>query len=148
MVLTKGPFNGTYAEFPFDSEKEFGTKKHVWCKISVEGRTYSKNLLPNGQGGHWLHLKKEMLGAIGKSDGDTVYIQLEKDDTPRTIIIPDYLQCLLDNDPQSAKYFDKMTISAKIFWIDFMQEPKSDDAKVKRVNRFFEHLHEQFAGKD
>ena len=146
-VLIKGPFKGTYAEFPFDSVKEFGTKKHVWCKVKVEGLSYSMNLLPNGNGGHWLHLKKDIRDAIGKYEGDTVSIELEKDNTPRTVVIPDYLQWLLDDDPEMTKYFEKMPISGKKFWIGFIQEPKNDDTKVKRINRLFEYLQEHYKGK-
>lgn len=146
-VLIKGPFKGTYAEFPFDSAKEFGTKKHVWCKVNVEGTTYSMNLLPNGEGGHWLHLKKEIRDAAGKKEGDTVQIELEKDDTPRTVELPEYLVWLLEDDPEMAQFFNKLPISGKKFWVAHIQEPKNDDAKVKRINRLFEYLHEHYAHK-
>ncbi|MFV0268219.1 MAG: hypothetical protein ACK5HT_13920 [Draconibacterium sp.] len=36
-ILVKGPMNGVYAEFPFDSRQEFGTSKHIWSKVTVEG---------------------------------------------------------------------------------------------------------------
>lgn len=146
-VLVKGPFKGTYAEFPFDSAKEFGTKRHVWSKVTVDGLTYSMNLMPNGSGGHWLHLKKEIRDAIEKYEGDTVKIELEKDDRPRIVNVPEYLQWLLDDDPQMAKLFERMPISGKKFWIGFIEEPKNDDIKVRRINRLFEYLHEQYAGK-
>ena len=146
-TLIKGPFKGTYAEFPFDSAKEFGTRKHIWCKIKADGKAFSMNLMPNGNGGHWLHLKKEIRDAIGKYEGDTVQIELEKDDKPRIVAIPEYLQWLFDNDLQTAKYFERMPISGKKFWIQHIQEPKNDDVKVQRINRLFEYLHEQYAGK-
>jgi hypothetical protein len=147
-VLIKGPFNGMYAEFPFDSRKEFDTNKHVWCKVSIGGLSYLMNLLPNGIGGHWLHLKKEILAAIGKNEGDSVNIQLEKNDSPRNVEVPEYLQWLLDNDLQTTKYFKKMPISGKKFWINFIQEPKNDNTKVERINRFFEYLHKHYASKN
>ncbi len=146
-VLIKGPFKGTYAEFPFDSAKEFGTRKHVWCKIRVDGKTFQMNLLPNGKGGHWLHLKQEIRDAIKKYEGDVVKIELERDDRPRTVEIPEYLQWLFDNDPLMGKYFERMPISGKKFWVGFIQEPKNEDTKVQRINRLFEYLHEQYAGK-
>lgn len=143
----KGPFKGTYAEFPYDSVKEFGTKRHIWCKVEIEGHSCSMNLMPNGVGGHWLHFKKEIRDAIGKTEGDTVKIELEKDDRPRTVEIPEYLQWLLDDDPQMAKYFEKLPISGKKFWVGFIKEPKDDNTKVKRINRLFEYLHEHYAHK-
>jgi len=146
-VLIKGPIKGTYAEFPFDSVKEFGTRKHVWCNVNVGGKAYSMNLLPNGNGGHWLHLKKEIRIAIGKEEGDTVKIILEKDNSPREVQVPEYLQWLLDDDPVMKKYFNKLPISALKFWIGYIEEPKSDDTKVERINRFFEFLRKHYSGK-
>ncbi|MCY1721332.1 DUF1905 domain-containing protein [Prolixibacteraceae bacterium Z1-6] len=146
-VLINGPFKGVYAEFPFDSIAEFGTKKHVWWKVEVEGARYSMNLLPNGKGGHWIHLKKEILTAVGKQEGDNIKIQVERDTAPRTIKIPDYLQWLLDNDSEMANYFARMPVSAKKFWVGFIEEPKNDDIKVNRINRLFQFLIEQYAGK-
>lgn len=147
-VLMKGPLKGTYAEFPFDSVKEFGTKKHVWCNVTIEGKTWSMNLLPNGNGGHWLHLKKEIRDAIGKREGDTVKIELKQDNRPRPVEIPEYLQWLLDDDPQTAEYFRKLPISGKKFWIGHIEESKNDDTKVERINRLFQHLHQQYYTKN
>jgi hypothetical protein len=146
-VLVNGPFKGVYAEFPYDSVAEFGTKKHVWCKVKVEHKDYSMNLLPNGIGGHWIHLKKEILNELGKQEGDSVNIEIERSTQARKIDIPDYLQWLFDNDPQMAKYYERMPISGKKFWIQFIKEPKNDDTKAERINRFFEYLHKHYAGK-
>jgi len=139
--------NGTYAEFPFDSRKEFNTRKHVWCNINVDGRSYAMNLLPNGKGGHWLHLKKEIRDAINKKEGDEVAIELEQATRPQNIEIPDYLQWLLDNDEHMMKLFNKLHVSGKKFWIEHIEESKNEDTKVDRINRFFEYLHKHYTGK-
>jgi len=146
-VLIKGPMNGVYAEFPFDSRKEFGTNKHVWCTVIVEGKTFSMNLLPDGKNGHWLQLKKNIQEMIGKQEGDTVQIELVQNTQPRTVTVPDYLQWLLDDDPLMTKYFEKLTISAKKFWIANIEDTKNEDTKVDRINVFFEYLHRHYSGK-
>ncbi len=146
-ILIKGPLNGVFAEFPFDSRKEFNSRKHVWCKVQIEGKSYSMNLIPNGNGGHWLLLKKDIRDAIGKHEGDTVQIELERDLRPRNIKVPEYLQWLLDNDEQMMRYFEKLPFSGKKFWIAHIEESKNEDTKVERINRFFEFLHQHYAGK-
>ncbi|WP_319500878.1 YdeI/OmpD-associated family protein [uncultured Draconibacterium sp.] len=146
-TLINGPFKGVYAEFPFDSRKEFGTNRHVWCQVSIDDYVVSMNLLPNGKGGHWLHLKKEIRDKIGKREGDNVTIELQQALKPRTVEIPDYLQWLLDNDGDMQKYFNRLPISGKKFWIQHIEESKNDDTKVERVNRFFEFLHKHYAHK-
>jgi len=147
-VLIKGHQNGIFAEFPFDSVKDFGTRKPVWCKVTFDGKLYSRNLIPNGKGGHWLHVKKDIRTEIGKEEGDTVKITVEKDDSPKRVSVPDYLQWLLEEDPALMKYYHKLPWSAKKFWIGFIEEPKNDDTKVERINRFFEFLREQYSRKN
>ena len=142
-ILIYGPFKGIYAEFPFDSRKEFGTKRHVWCEVSFDGQSAFMNLLPNGKGGHWLHVKKEILDVIGKQEGDSVKIELQKSSQPRTVLIPEYLQWLLENDTEMGGYFQKLPISAKKFWIQHIEVSKNGDTKVARINKLFELLQKQ-----
>jgi hypothetical protein len=146
-VLFTGPMKGTYAEFPFDSVKLFGTRKPIPVKVTFNGKPYSMNMLPNGKGGHRMHVKKEIRDALGKKEGDSVKVTVVKDDSPKTVEIPGYLQWLLDNDQEMAAYFEKMPYSAKKFWIDFIEEPKNDDTKVDRINRMFRYLRQHYSGK-
>ena len=146
-VLLKGSFGGTYADFPYDSIKEFGSRKPVRVKATFDGYEYSMNLLPNGKGGHWLHLKKEIRQLIGKEEGDDVEVTIELDTTKPKIEIPEYLEWLLNEDTMMKKYFDKMPFSAKKFWIGFIEEPKNDDTKVDRINKLFDFLEKNYSGK-
>jgi len=147
-ILLNGPQKGVYAEFPFDSVKEFATRKPVRVKVEFEGKPYFMSLLPNGKGGHWLHVRKEIRGVIGKEEGDTIRVSVEKDNSPKTVEIPEYLQWLLDNDKIVMGYFTKLPFSAKKFWMEYIQEQKNDDMKVKRINRLFEYLRENYSGKN
>lgn len=146
-ILIKGPSSGVFAEFPFESAKEFGTRRTVRVKVEFEGKPYLMSLLPNGKGGHWLHVRKEIRTIIGKDEGDTIQVSVEKDNSPKTVEIPEYLQWLLDDDPILTKYFEKLTFSAKKFWIGYIEEPKNDNSKVQRINRLFEYLQEHYSGK-
>lgn len=146
-ILINGPQKAVYAEFPFDSIKEFGTRKPIRVKAEFEGKPYFMSLLPNGKGGHWLHVRKEIRTTVGKEEGDTISVVLEKDNSPKTVEIPEYLQWLLDDEPIMIKYFKKLPFSAKKFWISYIEEPKSDDTKIQRINRLFEYLREHYSGK-
>jgi len=70
-VLVKGTQNGVFAEFPFDSFLEFGTRKPVPVRITFDGYFVQMNLLPCGNNRHWIHVRKEIRTAIGKEEGDT-----------------------------------------------------------------------------
>jgi hypothetical protein len=146
-ILIKGPQLGVFAEFPFESAKIFGTRKAVRVKATIEGKMYRMSLLPHGNGTHWLHLRKEIRDAIGKEEGDTVSICIEKDETPPTIKVPEYLRWLLENEPEMMRKFNKLTWATKKFWVEFIEEPKSEESKVQRINRLFEILHDRDSGK-
>jgi len=145
-VLIKGAQNGVYADFPFDGVKEFGTRKPVPVKVLLEGKMFEMSLLPCGNGKHWLHIKKELRIAIGKDEGDTVNISLEKNNSLKAIEIPEYLQWLLENDGEMMKKFLKLPYSAKKFWIWHIEETKNEDTKVERINRLFDYLNENYSG--
>jgi hypothetical protein len=139
-ILIKGTQLGVFAEFPFESAKEFGTRKAVRVKATFDGKMFRMSLLPHGNGTHWLYLKKEIRDAIGKTEGDSVHIIVEKDENLPEIIIPEYLQWLLENDAGMKERFEKLPYSAKKFWTNYIDEPKSDDGKVLRVNQLFDFL--------
>jgi len=141
-ILINGPNLGVYAGVPFESAKIFGTRKAIRVKATFDGKMYRMSLLPHGNGTHWLHLRKEIRDAIGKEEGDTVSIVIEKDENPPKIEIPEYLEWLFENEPEMQKAFKKMSYSARKFWITFIEEPKTDDAKAKRVTRLFEFIME------
>lgn len=146
-ILINGPNKGVYAEFPFDSLEEFRSKKPIRVNVLLEEIPYSMSLLPSGKGGHWLHVRKEIRTAIGKEEGDSIQVLLEKDNSPKTVKIPEYLQWLLDNDPIMTKHYKRLPFSAKKFWVEYIEQAKNDDSKVNRVNRLFDHLLEHYSGK-
>ncbi len=139
-ILIKGTVLGLFAEFPFESAKEFGTRKAIRVKATIDGKMFRLSLLPHGNGTHWLQLKKEIYDSIGKTEGDSVHIVVEKDENPPEIIVPEYLQWLLENEPEKMKSFEKLTWSAKKFWIDYVNQPKNEDSKVERINHFLSVL--------
>ena len=146
-VLVKGAFNGTYAQFPFDSRKEFGTGRAVRVNVTFDGHPYNMNLLPNGDGGHWLHLKKEIRDVLGKQEGDDVDVTLVQDFSKPKIEIPEYLAWLLNEDNDMKKLFEKMSFSSRKFWVNFIEEPKNNKAKAERVAKLFEFLERNHSGK-
>ena len=140
-VLKKGPQAGVYADFPFDCQQIFFFFFAIPVKIEID-KKYSgeTSLLPCGNGKHWLHLKKDIRIIIGKSEGDTIKVVLEKNANPSVPAVPDYLQWLLEDDIALMKAFQKMPISARKFWLGYIEETKGEDAKVDKINRFFDFL--------
>ncbi len=139
-VLILGSQNGIFIEFPFDCFAEFGSRKSVRVKLTIEGEVYDRSLMPCGNGSHWIQLRKDMCMEIGKGEGDTVFVSLEKNDSPRTVVIPDYLQWLLDDEPYIKIAFQKLSFFNKNFWIQGIEETKNEETKIERINKLFDFL--------
>lgn len=144
--LVRGPLNSVYAEFPFDVKKEFGSRKAVRVKVTLDGQPFDLTLLPHAGHFHWLHLKKEIRLKIGKEEGDLVFVTVEKDESVRTVKIPDYLQWLLEDDPEMEKAFGKLSYFFKNFWVNHIEESKNEDTKVERINKLFDFLRQGRSG--
>lgn len=138
-VLIRGSM-GLFAEFPFDCQKEFGSRRAIRVKVTIKDKTFKMSLLPGGRTGHWLQFKKETRELIGKEEGDSVWISLEQDFEIPEIEIPEYLAWLLENEPEQKKLFDKLPVSARKFWVENIEETKNDETKVERINKMFEYL--------
>ena len=146
-ILINGPNLGVFAEFPFESAKIFGTRKSIRVKATFDGIMFRMSLLPHGNGTHWLHLKKEIRETIGKNEGDTVSVIIERDKNPPKVEIPEYLEWLFENEPEIRAAFQKMPLSARKYWLEFIKQPKSDETRANRINRLFEYLKKNYSGK-
>jgi hypothetical protein len=139
-VLVKNPQNFIFIEFPFDCFTEFNSRKSIRIKLTIEGKTYDRSLLPRGNNTHWIQLRKDICKEIGKWDGDTVFVSVEKDDSTWAVGIPDYLQWLLDDEPEMDSAFRKLSYFYKKFWISGIEETKNEETKVERINKLFDFL--------
>ena len=135
-----GPRGGYYIDFPYDVQKEFGTRKQVKVKVWYNGQPERKSLLPKGDGTHWLSVAQSVRMAIGKGDGDRVSVVLEQDLDPRTVELPEELEWLLDDDPAMKEVFLRQTYFTQKFFTDWLNQTKDPDTRVNRINRIFEWL--------
>lgn len=139
----KGPHGGIFIDFPFDAKEKFGKKGVIRIKVQFDHLSYRMSLLPRRIGSHYLHVRREIREALGKSEGDKVKIVIEADHDPPAVKLPEYLQWLLDDDPDMKRIFQDLSYSMKKQLVEYIEQPKTEDAKVHRVNRFFEILNDR-----
>jgi hypothetical protein len=133
----KGQQGGIFIDFPFNSLEIFGRTGVIRVKVWFDGLFYRLSLLPRSDGTHYFHIRKDIRSALGKSEGDSLKVVVESDNDLPELEIPDYLMWLLDDDPEMNAVFRKLSWSYKKQLIEYVKQPKTDDAKVHRINQFF-----------
>ncbi len=127
---------------PFDIESVFGIKNRVDIRGTVDTCPIERTLLPLGDGRHYLMMNAKILKAIKKKSGDEVYVEIEEQENTgyKEVELPDYFVLELDENPIAKAEYDLTNPSGKRNVLHLLTEPKSLEAKAKRVIKVLEIL--------
>ena len=130
----------------FDVEAIFGVKNRVDIRGTIDGQPFERTLLPLGDGRHYFMLNAKMMKAIRKKMGNQVYIEIEEEENTsyKEVELPDYFLMELEENPVAKEQYEFSNPSAKRWVAQFVTEPKSADAKAKRVLKALEVLERNY----
>jgi uncharacterized protein DUF1905/bacteriocin resistance YdeI/OmpD-like protein len=120
---------------PFDAGREYGTKARVQVRGTIDTVPYTGTLLPNGEGGHFMVVKKEIRDAIGKQSGDTVSVTMGLDSSPRSVSIPRDLKRAMEGVEGAKAAFNAMTYSHENAYVDWIEEAKREATRADRIKK-------------
>lgn len=130
---------GACIYFPYDVEKEFGTKGRVPVKATFDGVPYSGSLVKYGAPQHMLGILKAVREQIGKGPGDTVDVTIKKDESERTVDIPADFEKLLKKE-KVWPAFDKLSYTHKKEYVRWIMDAKRDETRANRITKSVEML--------
>ncbi len=93
--IEAGDRGGAFLFFPYDVEKEFGTRGRVPVTATIDGVSYRGSLIKYGAPQHMLGVEKAIRQQIQKEPGDRVEVVLKKDDEVREVEIPPAFKTLM-----------------------------------------------------
>ena len=93
--IIAGMGGGAGVLFPYDVEKEFGTKGSVPVQAIMDKVAYRGSLMNRGMSHHTLGVLKGVREQIGKGPGDTIDVVVWKDECERIVAIPAAFKALL-----------------------------------------------------
>jgi hypothetical protein len=92
--IEKGDGGGAYVYFPFDFQKEFGSKGNVPVKATFDGVPFTGSLINTGRPSICSVCSKAIRGQIGKDVADTIEVEVWKEED-RAVEIPADFEKLL-----------------------------------------------------
>ena len=125
--------------FPYDVEKEFGAKGRVPVKATFDGVPYTGSLIKYGNPQHMLGILKQIREQIGKGPGDTVQVELWKDEEQRTIDPPAELKAAMEKAGVMPK-FEHLSFSHRREYCRWISEAKKEETRSSRIEKTVEML--------
>lgn len=130
---------GAYVLFPYDTEKEFGVKGRVPIKAAFDGVVYTGSLLKCGPSQHMLGLLKSIREQIGKQPGDTISVELWKDEAERTVEVPAALEAAMKKEGVFDS-FEKLNYTHRKEYCRWITEAKKEETRTARLKKAIEML--------
>ena len=130
---------GAYVLFPYDVEKEFGTKARVPVQAHFDGISYLGSLTRCGASQHMLGILKSIREQLGKGPGDAIKVQLWKDDEIRTVDIPGEFAALLKREDLLST-FEKLSYTNRKEYCRWISEAKKPETRAARLEKSVDML--------
>ena len=131
--------NNTGIEVSEQILEQLGGGKKPLVVVKVNAYTYRSAVGKMGDR-FMISLSAENRKNAGVEGGDLVDIEIELDNTPRTIEIPDDFQTLLDLNLTAKLNFDKLAPSKRKAMIISINEAKTDETRNRRMDKAIESL--------
>ncbi len=130
---------GAYILFPYDTEKEFGTKGRVPVKVSFNGVAYTGSLVKYGRPQHMLPILKNIREQIGKGPGEMVDVVLERDGAVRTVEVPPPFAALLKKE-KLLTGFEKLSFTHRKEYCRWIGEARKEETRQARMTKAVDML--------
>ena len=116
-----------------------GRGKRVPVVVTVGGHSY-RSTVAAYNGTYMLPLAAEHREAAGVAAGQEVVVDLEVDDAPREVQVPDDLARALSADSGSQAAFDRLSYSNKRRIVLWVEGAKTAETRARRIDKALTEL--------
>jgi hypothetical protein len=129
-----------FISIPFNVEKTYGTKGQVKVKATFDGHPYRGVIANMGRGCHTLGVRKDIREAIGKQVGDSISVELEKDNEERIVDVPDDLKQALSKSKKALEFFNTLSYTNRKEYAVWVSSAKREETREKRLSETIKRL--------
>jgi Bacteriocin-protection, YdeI or OmpD-Associated/Domain of unknown function (DUF1905) len=136
----KGKLVERGVEVPFDVREIYGEARPP-VRGTVNGVPFQSRLMVYG-GVTWLGLRNELRREAGLADGDSVDVEIERDDSPREVEVPPELASALASDGIAAGVYESLSFTHRREYAEWIAGAKKEETRTRRVAKALEMLHD------
>jgi hypothetical protein len=123
---------------PADVAASMGGRARIPVAGTINGVPFRGSTMPLGDGRHCVGFRKDTRAAAGGAEmGDTVAIEIRRDDTPRTVDVPDDLAAALA-EPGLRDAFDALSYTHRREWVEAVRDAKRPETRARRISQAVE----------
>ncbi len=137
--IEAGDGGGAFVLFPYDVQTEFATRGKVAVKATFNGVPYAGSLIKYGQPQHMLGILKAIREQIGKGPGDTIDVELWKDEAPRILEIPAAFKTRMKQEGV-LPFFEELSYTHRKEYCRWITEAKKEETRSARLSKSIEML--------
>lgn len=133
-VIKKHPDkDATFIEIPFDVEETFGSKR-VKVKAKFDEVEYRGSIVKMGLPCYMIGITKAIRKEIGKEAGDSISVEIEKDEEERVVELPEDFKLALDKNKAAKDFYESLSYSAKRKYVQWIAGAKKSETREKRIS--------------
>ena len=126
--------NNTGIEVPPEVIEALGGGKKPAVVITIGSFSYRSTVGVMG-GKFLIPLSSERRAASGLKGGDAITVQLERDETPREVVVPDDLAARLMENSVAQAAFSALSYSNQLRHVLSVSDAKTEETRKKRVEK-------------
>ena len=132
--IEAGMGGGAGVAFPFDVAKEFGTRRKVPVKATLDGVAYTGSLIACGGPHHSLGVLKSIRARIGKGVGDLIDVVIWRDEAERTVEVPaEFAKAMKEEG--LLPFFEGLSFTYRKEYCRWIAEAKKEETRLKRLEK-------------
>ena len=128
-------------QVPADVVEALGKGRRPPVRVTINGHTYRSTIAAYGEVS-MLPLAAEHRTAAGVAAGDAIEVDLELDEAPREVTVPQDLAAALAREPAAQATWDGMSYSNKRWHTLNIEGAKSEETRQRRVEKSIALLRE------
>jgi hypothetical protein len=140
--IEAGRGGGAFVVIPEEVLGALGGGSRFRVTGTLGGVSFESSTMSMGSGRVCLGVHKATRQAAGADIGDRVKVEIERDDRPREVSVPDDLAAALARDASAQAAFDKLSFTHRREYVEWVNGAKREETRSRRIAQTLDRLRE------